>query len=89
MNVLAGHLIGDFLFQNRWMARIKNASVCGMALHCLIATLPVCAMAGWWDLRGIIAFLAHFAIDRLAIGKKIWPDLIRQGNPATDDPAIS
>jgi hypothetical protein len=86
VNLLAGHLVGDFLFQNRWLAGLKRRSLLGLVLHATIYTLSVCAFAGWWDVRFWLLWLSHAVIDWRGLGKR-WPDLVGQGDPDTGEPA--
>lgn len=62
---LIGHLVGDYLLQNDWMALHKKRNSFRCAVHVTLWTLSVCAFAGWWN-PGVIAFLwlTHFAQDR-------------------------
>ncbi len=87
MSILIGHLIGDILLQNKWLGRMKMTTWWGMMLHCFIASLAVVACCGWWDWRAALVFSSHWAIDTFAIGKRFWPDFIRQGNPKTGEAA--
>jgi hypothetical protein len=63
---IIGHLVGDFLLQNDWMAanKKKNSWVC--LLHCLIWTAWVCCLAGWWHAwwAPVVLCLTHFLQDR-------------------------
>jgi hypothetical protein len=72
MDYIIGHLVGDYLFQNDWMAMNKKAnSLKGWAaclVHCLLYTCAVCSCTGWWrwDLICLV-FLSHFPIDKTYI----------------------
>jgi hypothetical protein len=70
MNLLIAHLVGDYLFQNRWMAlnKHKNPLIC--VLHAAVYTLSVALICGWWDARLIVVFLSHEIIDCFRIGAK-------------------
>lgn len=70
MDWLVGHLIGDYLLQNDWMALNKKKATFPCAVHCLIWSLSVmvCAWWPWWTLP--ILFATHFAQDRTNI--VIW-----------------
>jgi len=62
---IIGHLVGDYLLQNDWMACNKKAAklppgycdpwcyICFFNLpcfvHCWLWTLAVCFFAGWWN----------------------------------------
>lgn len=87
MDYIAGHLLGDILLQNKWLARIKMQKWWGMTLHCAISAGCVVWFCGWWDWRGVAALVSHWLIDTFALGKKWWPDLIKQGNPKTGESA--
>lgn len=85
MDYLVGHFVGDILFQNRRLAYLKARSVLWLAIHCLIVTVCVGAFTWRWDLSLIPVFLFHLAIDGLELGKSVWPSLMRQGVPGTDE----
>lgn len=67
-NLIIGHLVGDFLLQNDWMAQGKKRSslICGV--HCLVYTATIAVFGGWltWWVLGIV-FASHFAQDRTGI----------------------
>jgi hypothetical protein len=74
MGILVGHMVGDYLVQNDWIASRKASSTWACLLHCLLYTL---AMAGalWasgmtWPLWawGVI-FGSHFAFDRFGLAR--------------------
>jgi hypothetical protein len=64
--LLVGHLVGDFLIQNDWMALNKKSRTLPCAVHVALYTFSVVVCGGWlsdwraWLLVGI----PHFAIDR-------------------------
>jgi hypothetical protein len=69
LEILVGHLVGDFLLQDDWLASGKKRSdgICG--LHVLIYTLSVLLFTGWfWQPDNWILFWAvaipHYLIDR-------------------------
>lgn len=74
MDALIGHLLGDFIFQNDWMASGKKKSSLICLVHCWVWTL--CVMVGIFGLRSyegspwvwLASFLwllgTHFVIDR-------------------------
>jgi len=86
MNLLVGHLVGDILFQNRYLAKIKRKSVWGMILHCAIYAFVVWLFTMWHPILILIVGLSHYLIDRFSLGKIIWPILIDMGNPENTDP---
>lgn len=77
-NLILGHLIGDYLLQNKWMAMNKSASSFKCAVHRAIYTVAVMAatyqnlFSLWWAL---LIFVPHFVIDRFSLADK-WLDLI-------------
>lgn len=82
---LIGHLVGDYLFQNDWMALNKKSFYGGpnCLIHALIWTISVMFFAGWFSLsdNGVCAFLVllvtHFYQDRTNI-IAWWMDFIGQ-----------
>jgi len=76
--IIIGHLIGDYLFQNKWMAMNKNASHFKCFIHSSIYTLTLCLVTlpviqnWWWPL---IVFISHYPIDRWGLADK-WLKLI-------------
>ena len=69
MNMLAfaivGHMVGDYLLQNDWMAQGKKLSSGICAIHAAILTLAVLTFSGWWrPLPAAVLFVTHFAQDR-------------------------
>ena len=75
MNTLAfaiiGHMVGDYLLQSDYLAENKKKSSFVCAIHCLIWTLSVMTLAGWWRWWVFPAlFIPHFAQDRT--GFVLW-----------------
>lgn len=69
MSWFIGHLVGDYLLQNDWMAfRKKEKSLRGELacnVHCLLWTLSVLLFTGWWDWRhAVLVYLSHYVLDR-------------------------
>lgn len=72
-DLLLGHLAGDYLLQNDWMARNKTRNDwtgwLSATVHCVIYTLAVCLFMWNFDLIWIGAvFLSHFPIDKFGFG---------------------
>ena len=70
--MLLGHLVGDYLLQNNWMALSKSKhSGLGFftcVVHCVLYTIAVCTIMWVWDINWVIAvFLSHFVIDKYGI----------------------
>lgn len=77
VGLIFGHLFGDFVFQNQWMAMNKDKSNFKCIVHCLIYT--ACILLFTWNFSpywGILVFLSHFFIDRFSLADK-WLFLIR------------
>ena len=69
---MVGHLVGDYLLQNDWMALNKRKSTLPCAVHCTLWTFAVCAFAGWSSIPAIaVLWGTHFVQDRTGI-IKIW-----------------
>lgn len=64
---LIGHLVGDYLLQNDWMANNKKRSSFACAVHCVIWATCVCLFAGWSLYAWAPLFLMHFIQDRTQI----------------------
>lgn len=69
-SAIVGHLVGDYLLQNDWMALGKKENCYVCMLHALLWTLCVCLFAGW-PLQGAwiapILFVTHFIQDHTNI----------------------
>lgn len=62
---IVGHMVGDYLLQNDWLALGKKRSSGICAIHAAIWTLAVIAFSGWWHPRIVgVLFVTHFAQDR-------------------------
>ena len=72
-----GHLVGDYLIQNDWMAMGKKRSTLICSVHCALWTLAVCAFAGLGLWQAGVLFAAHFAQDRTNI-IAWWMDAVGQ-----------
>jgi len=66
--LLIGHLVGDFLLQNRWMAEKKTRHWGPLLIHCSVYTIAVSLLAlnaEGLSLTGIFAiFVTHIILDR-------------------------
>lgn len=64
-DALMGHLVGDYVLQNDFLATQKKNSSLWCAVHCAEWTLCVCLFAGWSDWRAVLLlFVSHFIQDR-------------------------
>ena len=81
---IVGHLVGDYLLQNDWMALNKKKSSIACAVHVAIWTACVCVCAGWTGsvLAGFVLAITHFVQDRTTIIRK-WMFFIGQEQFAT------
>ena len=71
--LLLGHLVGDYLLQNEWMAQNKAKKTwigwLAATIHCIIYTFAVCLIMWEWKPIWIVAiFFSHFFIDKFAFG---------------------
>lgn len=74
-DMLLGHLVGDYLLQNNWMALQKNkhegVGQLPCLVHCALYTLAVCLCMGNWDVPWICAvFASHYPVDRYGLAEK-------------------
>lgn len=75
MDILLGHLIGDYLLQNNWMANNKSKHK-GLGwftcvVHCILYTLAVCVTTWTFTIEWVIwVFCTHFFIDKFALAEK-------------------
>jgi hypothetical protein len=75
VGILLGHLVGDYLLQNKWMAMNKSASSIKCLIHCILYTLAVCVFTNFHPAWIAIVFASHFIIDRWSLADK-WLYLI-------------
>lgn len=64
ISALVGHLVGDYLIQNDWMALNKKKSSPVCAVHCVLWATSVCLFAGWPVWTWCVLFLTHYIQDR-------------------------
>lgn len=68
MDYLIGHLVGDYLLQNDWMAMNKKSySFRGWLacfVHCFLYSVAVCLFTGWCDWRFILVLVTHGILDK-------------------------
>jgi len=74
LGILLGHLIGDFMVQNDWMALRKRKQTWPCLLHCVCYTLAMWVVLApffalpWWFY--FFVFATHFPIDRYGLALK-------------------
>ena len=67
--LILGHLIGDYIVQNDWMAANKTSRSWPCTVHCLLYTLACAATCFWflpWWAYPVI-FAAHWPVDRFRL----------------------
>jgi hypothetical protein len=65
---IIGHLVGDYLIQNDWMALNKKKKTLNCAVHVTLWTAAVCFFAGWWTVPAVaLLWVTHFIQDRTTI----------------------
>jgi hypothetical protein len=75
---IIGHLVGDYLLQNDWMALNKKRDSIPCMVHCTLWALAVCLFAGWSGLWVYpVLFVTHFLQDRTTV-VAWWMDRIGQ-----------
>jgi hypothetical protein len=81
---IIGHLVGDYLLQNDWMALNKKRDSLPCLVHCMLWTASVCLFAGWMPANSYgalhaqpVLFATHFLQDRTQI-VAWWMDRIGQ-----------
>ena len=66
--LLVGHLVGDYLLQNRWMAEKKTMQWMPLLVHVIVYTSTVALLAycaGGLTLPAVtLIFLSHLVLDR-------------------------
>lgn len=73
--IVLGHLVGDYLLQNNWMAinkgRYDTLGWLTCFVHCMLYTLAVCLIT-WtftWQWM-LLVFCSHFFIDKFGLAEK-------------------
>jgi len=73
--LILGHLLGDYLLQNEWMAMNKSKNTWNgwfaALLHCVLYSWAVCLFMWNFDWYWyVVVFLTHFPIDKFALAEK-------------------
>lgn len=70
-----GHFVGDYLFQNQWMAIGKSQpgwkGTVACTVHVLLYTLAVALFTGWNPLFLLVVAVPHWIIDRWSLATYI------------------
>lgn len=86
---IIGHLVGDYLLQNDWMALNKKSlglqGDLACCTHCFIWAMSVVLFAGWSAGTIIMLFIAHYAQDRTQI-IKWWMTKVNRQQKFTEPP---
>jgi hypothetical protein len=72
---MLGHFVGDYLFQNQWMATEKSypgkRGHIACTVHVLLYTLAVALFTGWHPLFLLVVAVPHWVIDRWSLATYI------------------
>ena len=91
IGALVAHLVGDWMLQNDWMARHKQAQLFNMAiaLHCMIYTFVIYASLWLFTLKNLtqsvyllfslLILLSHWVIDATALARH-WAHFFKQSD---------
>lgn len=89
--LLIGHFVGDYIFQNDWMAKnkikpgLKGADACFTHTFIYSVCVTFFVLLGGWRYKDLlqsvfivfgIAFLSHYWIDRYSVGN-LWMDIYK------------
>lgn len=70
---MVGHFVGDYLFQNSWMATRKSLpglpGHIACTVHVALYTLAVALFTGWHPLFLLVVAVPHWIIDRWSLAK--------------------
>ncbi len=84
LGLLLGHLIGDYILQDDWMAKNKTSSTLVCLVHCVLYTFGCFSCAFWWlPLWAYpVIFVFHFPVDRWRLARR-WMSIMGQETFAT------
>jgi hypothetical protein len=89
---IIGHLAGDYLLQNDWMALNKKKESFPCVVHCWIWTVSVMWFSGWFAINSptvlLVAaalFFTHFIQDRTQV-IRFWMNRINRQPRFTEPP---
>ena len=84
--LIAGHLIGDFLLQNKWMSENKEKKALPLLIHSAVYTAAVFVLslaAGGLSPAGVLLiFAAHVILDKRGF-VRWWCQNITKSFPST------
>lgn len=67
VNILFGHLIGDYFLQNRWMAMKKGGATWPAIVHCVLYTIAICCFTQFNYEWFLFVSITHFLVDRFSL----------------------
>lgn len=70
VNILFGHLIGDYFLQNDWMALNKGKSSLHCAIHVTLYSLAIGVFTSFNPFWLAFVWSSHFIVDRFALADK-------------------
>jgi len=74
-HIMLGHLVGDYIFQNDWMALNKSKkTIFGSftcLVHCLFYSICVCLFTVMDPLWFCLVFISHYPIDRYSLAENL------------------
>ena len=88
--LFVGHLVGDWLLQNDWMARNKGRAFFTAAGFCHFVLYTLCLSIMFWSAAhgstlprlaafSLLIFVSHWLIDALSLAQ-VWGRFIGQTN---------
>lgn len=77
-----GHLVGDYLLQNDWMAQRKKNQILACVLHSVIWAGSIIFFTGWGWLPLVLLFTVHCLQDRTNFIRH-WMHFVGQDKFAT------
>ena len=84
--LIAGHLIVDFLLQNRWMAENKEKKLLPLLIHSIVYSAAVWLLSlgcGGLDWKGVLLiFVTHVILDNRRF-VRWWCKNVTRSSPST------
>lgn len=86
VEIIVGHLVGDYVMQNDWMASNKKTGSWPCLVHCALYTLSMWAavsmahqdVAAWPLWAWSVIFGTHFVFDRFGLAFKMMDQMTGQ-----------
>ncbi len=80
---IIGHLVGDYLLQNDWMALNKKAQFWPCLVHCTLWSLSVILFAGWLSFSIFLLLIGTHVIQDHTFIIRRWMKWVGQEQFAT------